>query len=235
MLLYHTDSWHYRLVLYIFTKEFFLDTKIDHEAMSKQALDYLENNSDFKNFDHELIYKKKTKTINFCPYCRAVVAAIASVPFVYLWRLYPHKPKPKKTHEEIMKSMRSRSQKIKIFVVTLNVITGIINIVNGMHNGINGVIILGILQLAFAAIYLTGYLWGDKVIKWIVLDRHEIRQKFRMYILKLVSVCYPKWMRRTKPKKIKKESKIMQKIKSSHDIYCPPIFFVENIDQEKLK
>jgi len=232
MLLCHTDSWHYRLVLYIFTKEFFLErVGIDYEAMESQYDPQTKQEKEFK-----MIYKKKTKTINFCPYCRAVVAAIASVPFVYLWRLYPHKPKPKKTHEEVMKGMRRRSQKIKIIVVTLNVITGIMNIVNGMYNGINyGVIILGIFQLVLAAIYLTGHLWGDKFIKWIVVDRHEIRQKLRISILKLISVCYPKWMRRTKPKKIKKESKIMQKIKSSHDVYCPPIFFVENVNKEKLK
>jgi len=232
MLLYHTDAWHYRLVLYIFTKEFFLETVgIDYEAMESQYDPQTKQEKEFK-----MIYKKKTKTINFCPYCRAIVAAIASVPFVYLWRLYPHKPKPKKSHAEVMKGMRRRSQKVKIIVVTLNVITGIINIVNGMNNGMNnGVIILGIFQLALAAIYLTGHLWGDKFIKWIILDRHDIRKKLIICILKLASACYPKWMIRIKPKKIKKPSKIMQKIKSSHDVYCPPIFFVENIDQGKLK
>jgi len=234
MLLYHTNSWHYRLVLYVFTKEFFLDTRIDHKAMSNQALDHLKNNSDFKNFDHELIYKKKTKTINFCPYCRAVVAAIASAPFVYLWRLYPHKPKPKKTHEEVMKNMRRRSKIVKIVFGTTNIITGIINIALGIGQGMDhyGVFIFGIFQLVLVAIWFTGHLWADKVIKWIVLDRHEIRQKFRMRFLKLVSAFTPKWMKRTKPRE---PSKIMQKIKSTHDVYCPPIFFVEDINQEKLK
>jgi len=232
MLLYHTNSWHYRLVLYIFTKKFFLETDgLDYEAMESQYDPQTKQEREFK-----FIYKEKTKTINFCPYCRAVVAAIASVPFVYLWRLYPHKPKPERTHKEIMIGMRRRSQKTKIIFVTLNVTTGIMNIVSGMSNGMgNGVLFLGIFQLALAAIYLTGHLWGDKVIKWIVVDHHEIRQKFRMCVLKLVSAWDPKWMRRTKPKKIKKESKIMQKIKSTHDVYCPPIFFVENIDQGKLK
>ena len=232
MLLYHTDSWHYRLVLYIFTKEFFLETVgIDYEAMESQYDPQAKQEKEFK-----MIYKKKTKTINFCPYCRAIVAAIASVPFVYLWRLYPHKPKPKKTHEEVMKGMRRRSQNVKIVFGTINIVTGIINIALGIGHEIEyRIFIFGIFQLVLVAVWFTGHLWADKFIKWIVVDRHDIRQKFRICFLKLVSACYPKWMIRTKPKKIKKESKIMKKIKSKHDVYCPPIFFVENIDQGKLK
>ena len=212
MLLYHTGSWHYRLVLYIFTNEFFLETDgLDFEAMESQYDPQTKQEGEFK-----FIYKKKTKTINFCPYCRAVVAAITCLPFVYLWRLYPHKPKPKKTHAETMKSMNRKSWIVRILGVSFLVGIGIKNIIFGMEDN---TYIIGIVELIASVVILSGYVWAPPMIRWIILHS-------------------PKWERKHKPVKIKKPrepSKIMQKIQSKHDVYCPPIFFVEDIDQEKLK
>jgi len=212
LLLYHTNSWHYRLVLYVFTKEFFLETLgLDYEAMESQYDSQTKQEREFK-----FIYKKKTKTINFCPYCRAVFAAIACLPFVYLWRLYPHKPKPKKSHEEIMKGVRRRGWTAIIIGAAINMAFGANHLINGWEDG---TYIIGIIQLTLAASLLTGRFWAPRVISWLILHS-------------------PKWERKHKPKKIKKPrepSKLEQKIKSSHDIYCPPIFFVEDVDQEELK
>lgn len=212
MLLYNTDSWHYRLVLYVFTKEFFLETAgIDLKAMESQY------NTQTKQKEHfEFIYIKKPKTINFCPYCRAAVAAIACLPFVYLWRLYPHKPKPKKTHEEIMKSIHRRGWIARGIGASINAGFGLNHFVNGHEDG---TYVIGIIQFALAVSLLTGHLWAPQMIRWIILHS-------------------PKWERKHKPKKIKKPrepSKLAQKIKSQHDIYCPPIFFIENVNQEKLR
>ena len=211
MLLYQTNSWHYRLVLYIFTKEFFLETTgLDYKAMDSQY------NLQTKRDDFKFIYKKKTKTINFCPYCRAVFAAVTLLPFVYLWRLYPHKPKPKKTHAEIMKSIHRRGWMARIIGAGINVAFGINHFVTGWDDG---TFVIAFIQFTLAAFLLTGHLWMPQMIRWIILHS-------------------PKWERKHKLEKIKKPrepSKLVQKIKSQHDIYCPPIFFVENVNQEKLR
>lgn len=183
---------------------------LDLEAMDSQY------NAQTKQEEFKFIYKKKPKTVNFCPYCRAVVAAIACLPFVYLWRLYPHKPKPKKSHEEIMKGISRRGWIARIIGAGINIGLGIKNILYGMEDGMY---ISGVIQIIIGVCLLTAHLWAPQMIRWIILHS-------------------PKWERKHKPVKIKKPrepSKLAQKIKSKHDIYCPPIFFVENMDQEKLR
>jgi len=184
---------------------------LDFEAMESQYDPQTKQEREFK-----LIYKKKTKTINFCPYCRAVFAAIACLPFVYLWRLYPHKPKPKKSHAEIMKGVNRRGWIARGIGGAINLGLGIKNIIYGIDDGMY---IAGIIQIIIGVALLSGHLWIPPMIRWIILHS-------------------PKWERKHKPKKIKKPrepSKLVQKIKSKHDIYCPPIFFIETIDQKELK
>jgi len=210
MLLYNVNSWHYRLVLYIFSNDFFMETMgLDFKAMDSQY------NSKTKEDEFQFIYKKKSKTVNFCPYCRAVLAAVLSLPFVYLWRLYPHKPKPKRTHAEIMKSIRMKGWIARIIGSSINILLGIKNIV--LLD--DGTAIIGIIQILIGISLLTGHLWAPQVIRWIILHS-------------------PKWERQSKPQdniiKSKKSSKLIQKIKSTHDVYCPPIFFIQKIDEKKL-
>lgn len=213
MLLYNVDSWHYRLVLYIFSNDFFMEsTGLDFKAMDSQY------NSKTKEDEFKFIYKKKPKTVNFCPYCRAVVAAIACLPFVYLWRLYPHKPKPKKTHAEIMKSIHRRGWIARIVASGINVSLGINHLVFGMEDG---TFIIGVIQIIIGVVLITAHLWAPQIISWIILHS-------------------PKWERKSKSvndntKKPKESSKLLQKIKSTHDVYCPPIFFIQKIDEKKLR
>jgi len=211
MLLYNTDSWHYVLVLYVFTKEFFMETDgLDFKAMDSQY------NPQTKTDDFKIIYKMKSRTVNFCPYCRAVLGASLMLPFVYLWRLYPHKPKPKKTHAEIMKNIHRRGWIARIGAASINAGFGINHLINGLDDG---TFVIAIIQFALAASLLTGHLWAPQIIRWLILHS-------------------PKWERKPKPDKptkSKEPSKIVQKIKSTHDIYCPPIFFVEPINLNKLK
>jgi len=211
MLLYNTNSWHYRLVLYIFSNDFFMETAgLDYKAMDSQCT------SQSKSDEFEFIYIKKQKVVNFCPYCRAVLAAITSLPFVYLWRLYPHKPKPKKTHVEIMKSIHRKSWIARIIGFSINVVMGVKNIVSLE----DGAIIIGVIQILIGTALLTGHLWAPQVIRWIILYS-------------------PKWVRESKSqdniKKSTKPSKLVQKIKSTHDVYCPPIFFIQKVDEKKLR
>ena len=111
MFVFDTSSWHYNLVLYVFGKTFFSNKTVDSNKIRKK-IEALEDKArkEHPNDDHaienalrgsylyddEEIYTFTPKTVNFCPYCRAVLAATLMLPFVYLWRLYPHKPKPKK-------------------------------------------------------------------------------------------------------------------------------------------
>lgn len=210
MLLYSTDSWHYKIILYVFGKEFFLETDgIDETATLAQH----DNNVSPEDF--RLIFKKKSKTVNFCPYCRAVVAGVTSLPFVYLWKLYPHKPKPKKTQTQILSSIRLKGWIARIIGASINAILGARNIIF-VTDDVS--YIAGIIQIGLAVLLLTGHLWGLQLIRWIILHS-------------------PKWERKSKPQKIKKRRsfKIIQKIQSTHEIYCPPIFFIDQVDSEKLK
>ena len=79
-----TSSWHYRLIVYVFSSEFFLET----DGIDIVAMDAVNMEKDF-----EIIYKKKPRTVNLCPYCRAIVGAVIMFPFVVLYRLFPHKKK----------------------------------------------------------------------------------------------------------------------------------------------
>ena len=104
----------------------------------------------------------------------------------------------------------------RIIGAGINVAFGINHFVTGWDDG---TLVIGIIQFTLAAFLLTGHLWVPQMIRWIILHS-------------------PKWERKHKPKKIKKPSepsKLAQKIKSQHDIYCPPIFFIENVNQEKLR
>lgn len=106
-LVYSTSSWHYRLIVYIFSSEFFLETDgFDYKAMDSTSME--------KHF--EIIYKKKPRTVNLCPYCRAVVGAIIMLPFIILWRIFPHKKKIR-THKEIMKRSQRHSWAVQCIAV----------------------------------------------------------------------------------------------------------------------
>lgn len=112
-IVYSTSSWHYRLIVYIFSAEFFLETDgFDYQAMESIDME--------KHFT--IIYKKKPRTVNLCPYCRAVVGAAIMLPFIILWRLFPHKKKIY-THKEIMK--RSQIHSRIVLSIAASIMAGI--------------------------------------------------------------------------------------------------------------
>lgn len=167
--------------------------------------------------DFELIWKKKPRTVNFCPYCRAVVAAAVTVPFVYLWRKYPHKPKPKKTREEITRGMERRSLIIRLIAGGINIALGLSKFITDPP----GLWFVGVILIASGVILITAHRWGSKLVRWIIEHSPKVR-----------------WKRKAKPKKEKKPktpSQLAKKIHEKHEIICPPIFFVDTPETESLR
>ena len=183
---------------------------LDFKAMESQY------NPQTKTDDLELVYKKKSRTVNFCPYCRAVLAASLMLPFVYLWRLYPHKPKPKETHLQIMKSLRIKGWLARIIGCAINVVLGIKNIV---YADDMGTIIIGLFQIGLGVALLSGHLWAPQIIRWIIL--HSPKREHKLKVKKVI--------------KENKSSEFTKKLHEKHEIICPPIFFIEEHKPESLR
>jgi len=209
-LIFNNKSWHYKLVVYCFTPEFFME----HDGLDFEAMDAQPSDSP----DYEIIFKTKPKTVNLCPYARAVVAGIVTVPFVYLWRKYPHKPKPKRTHAQIMKNMERRSLIIRALAGGVNISLGLKNIIfDGGYMGL----VTGIIQISIGLVLMTAQMWAPQLLRWIIKHWPKV-----------------KWNREKKipqKKEPKKPSNITKKICETHDIICPPIWFVDMGNSENLK
>jgi hypothetical protein len=187
---------------------------MEHDGLDFKAMDAQPSDSPY----YELIFKTKPKTVNLCPYARAVVAAIVTVPFVYLWRKYPHKPKPKRTHAQIMKNMERRSLIIRLLAGGVNVSLGLKNII---FDGGSGGIIAGIIQISIGVGLMTSHMWGPQSVRWMIKHWPKV-----------------KWNRQKNiPKKqeTKKSFHLAKKIYETHDIICPPIWFVDMGEQKNLR
>lgn len=194
-LIFDKNSWHYRLVVYIFTSEFFLEI----DGIDIQSMETVDMEKDFC-----IIYKKKPRTVNLCPYCRAIVGAVIMFPFIVLWRLFPHK-KTKQTHAEIMRKSQRNTKIVRCIVAGFMTAMGIWKILDNDY---------------FMAIFYFGLV---------------LFNLFSVQILKWVAQRLPKIKLKEKPiKKQKQTPKIVKAISEKHDIICPPIWFIEKGDVEKL-
>ena len=187
-----------------------MDTsELDFEAMESQYNPQTRIEPDFK-----FIYKKKPKTVNLCPYCRALVGAVITLPFLYLWRLFPHKEKKSWNREESMKRMNRNSL----------ILRGAISLINWSLAAkylLAGDYILAAIQISVAIFVIGGHWFIPPMLKWMIKHWPKIT-----------------WKRKTKPKKIKKphkESQLAKKIHEKHDLICPPIFFVDVQEPEALR
>lgn len=161
---------------------------------------------------------EKPRTVNFCPYCRAVVAAVVTLLFVWLWRRFPHKEKKQRSRAEITRDMERRSLIIRSLAGGINIALGIKNIV--FDDGLGGVI-GGLFQIIIGVVLITAHLWGANLVRWII--KHSPRFK---------------WKRKHKPKKIKepkKPSEFLKKVHEKHELICPPIFFVDIKNPDSLR
>jgi len=124
-------SWHFKLIMYIFGNNFFTKEEFDMDATIKKIdensvkrLEWDKTKSrkeEDKEIKDSLVYNQVSKTINFCPYCRAILFGSLMLPFVFVWRLFPHKKKEPLTHQQIMKRMNQRSWLIRICAGGINV------------------------------------------------------------------------------------------------------------------
>ncbi len=161
----------------------------------------------------ELPKKYTAKTVNFCPYCRALVGAVSFAPFLYLWRLFPHKPKGPMTIEQIRKSSRRRTW------ISLGVAAGI-NITFGLWKLLDNDW-TGIIQIIIGVTLISAPLWGPGLLKAI------------LYMSRLMPKR--KKVKEVKTKEPRKPSAFAKKLHDKHDLICPPIFFIDKQKEEKLK
>jgi hypothetical protein len=213
-LIFNKKSWHYRLILWTFGENFFMNTdKIDWPKVESMKGD------DLKEIAWQSLPRiAKPKTVNLCPYCRALIGAALTAPVLYIYRLFPHKKSNKPmTIEQIRKNSRRRTWISLGIAATINAGFGIKNVLSGDEAGL----ITGLIQIAFGLCFLTGNWWGQYLVKAIVKLSALIPQK--------------KQVKKSKESNPKKVHKTLAKIAEKHDIICPPIFFVDMHKPEELK
>jgi len=209
LIVFDINSWHYKIILYVWGEKFFLDTS---EIDTKKLMDL-----DSTKFQ-ELSWKdyprlEKPRTINFCPYCRAIVGSVISLPFVYLWRKFPHKPHKERTHEEIMKASARRNLIIRLIGGGVNVGFGIQHIIDGNYEMAAIVIGIGI-----------GVIFMFRIGK---LLKPLTKRIFDWQVRRM-----EKKLKNKKPKKERKPSLLLESIKAEHDKICPPVFFIDKTPQD---
>ena len=207
MIVFDKQSWHYRLIRYTFGESFFLDySEVDWEKTESQP-------GDTKNF--QIFHKSKPKTVNLCPYCRGVVAGVIALPFVFIYKLFPHKPKKQMTHQQIMKNMKFRSNIIRVAAGSINIGLGIRNLYLDEP-------VAAAVQFAVGIVIMTMHLW----LKPFALGIMSL-----MLFLKLIHKEKPK---KAKEQKVKNPSLLLTKLNAEHDKICPPIFFIDKKSEDQL-
>ncbi len=184
-LVFKKNAWHYRLVWFTFGEEFF--TEIDWDQTLKTSEAY-----------NDIQWVRKTKTVNLCPYCRAVVGSLISFPFIFVWRLFPHKERKKETHQEIMKRSKRNSTIVRLAAMAFMGGIGILKVFEGEYN----------LSVFYFVLVLFN-LFNIRIFQWFLKHLPKFKTK------KITNGDS------------KKPSKIIKKIESKHDLVCPPIFFID--------
>ena len=218
MIVFNTNSWHFNLVLYVFGNTFFFNKKVDSEKIRKkiQALDEkirkkYPNDDDAiekafrKNFrlfyDEDDSYTYTPKSVNFCPYCRAVLWSMLLFPFAVISKLIP---KRKKKPFDIKKSKRNTNI-IKIAVIVIFAIWGTINLLQGNY-------LMAVFQYGVGSFQLWGKYLFEWSIKWQIKRADKKIQK-------------PEELTKTK-----NPSLISAYLKTHHHKICPPVTFVDEND-----
>ena len=191
MFVFNTDSWHYKIVFFVFGNSFFTIKKLDIEASVSSG---------------DLIYKKDPKIINLCPYCRALVAAISLLPFVWVSKKISRKKSKDLSYEERMAQIERRSKIIRWSCASVNFALGAKNILFGEY-------IFAAINIAVGLVLL----YNKPIFSWII--KHWPKRKSK-----------PKKKSSIKPKK--NPSLIRVYLESNHDKICPPIAFVDKNDTE---
>ncbi len=226
-LVYSTSSWHYRLIVYVFGKNFFIEKDgLDFTAMDKMY------DSKIPTDYYKMIYKTKPKVVNFCPYCRGVLWSALSLPFVYVWRIFfPHDPTKERTHAETMKRMKIRG-------IILRSIGGSIQFPFALMNYIHGNHVIATIQVII----------GFAIIgTFIILPGHKRTQKILgapfkciWLLIKPIVTFIGKYFDKKEEKKttVFKASNpniVVTYLQSKHHALCPPIFFIDTTSNEDIR
>lgn len=220
MFVFDTSSWHYNLVLYVFGKTFFSNKTVDSNKIRKK-IEALEDKTrkEHPNDDHaienvlrgsylyddEEIYTFTPKTVNFCPYCRAVLWSVLLSPFAVISKLIP---KRKKKPFDIKKSRRN-IKILKIAVMGFISIFAILALIDGNYG-----------LAAFHFTVASFQIWGKYVFNWYV---------------KWYAKREDKKIQKQKPEeltKTKNSSLFSAYLKMHHHKICPPVTFVDKNDTE---
>ncbi len=209
-LVFNKKAWHYKLILYVWSERFFLDTsELDWKAMEGMKGDEIMDMG-WQNVPR----LSKPKTVNLCPYCRAVVASVATLPLVFLWRLFPHK-KTERTRAEIMKRSERSSKIIRYSVAGGFVAFGVWKIIDGDWEW-------SIFYFVLAAFNTK----SPEIFKWVTT-------KLNPFLDRLFNWQH-KRKKESKPKTMKVTPEFFKKLSEKHDAICPPIFFVDVKDAKEL-
>ena len=137
MIVFNNNSWHYKLVLFVFGDSFFTEKdEINFDATVKKK---------------KVVWITKPRVVNFCPYCRAVVMSVVFLPFAWLLKKLP---KRKQKPFDIKKSRRN-TKILKIIVISILGLWGIYSLIHGSYG-------MAIFQFGAASFQI----WGQYVFKW---------------------------------------------------------------------
>jgi len=237
MFVFNTNSWHYRLVLYVFGKSFFFDEILDHEKITKARTKIFDktrkefpNNDDaiekaYQDFNMQLFHNDdylsytRKKIVNFCPYCRAVVTSLILFPFTTLYKLIPKRKSKRQSLEESKKRLDRNSKIARGICGGVNIGLGLKSLL--LDHSIEIAIIqfalgIGLIFLYQSAtiigkIYVCIYL-GYKKIKKFLIDLNILKEKIK---------------KDKAPKESKTPNFVQAFISDNHEKYCPPVAFVD--------
>ncbi len=237
MIHFNDKSWHYRLVLYIFGKNFFIEKDgLDFDAMNKMY------DSKIPTEYYKMIYKTKPKVVNFCPYCRGVLWSALSLPFVYVWRIFfPHDPTKERTHAQTMRRMKIRGYLIRSIGGGIQFPFALGNYLNGNYEGAITNLALGILIIA-SFVFLPGNkriskFFKSPKIKWIGKILVTPFKYLWMLIDPIIDHIVKYFEEKDKNKVIKPKNPniVVTYLQSKHHALCPPVCFIAKSDREKLR
>lgn len=158
----------------------------------------------FKEKRSQMIYKSIPKTVNLCPYLRALVSAVILFPFAIIAKRIP---KRKEKPFDIKKSRRN-TKIIKIGLVVFFAVWGTINLLQGNYG-------IAIFHYAAGSFQWWGKYFFEYITKWA--EKREAKKDKK---------------EDDTPKVQKNPSLFLTYLKSNHNKVCPPIAFVDSNDTE---
>lgn len=220
MFVFNTNSWHFKLVKYVFGDSLFIERRFDVDAtvkkIDKEETEFFNKwrNADsdeekkqyeiFKQKRGQMVYKSIPKTVNLCPYLRALVSAVILFPFAIIKNLIP---KREKKPFDIKKSRRN-AKIIKVIFIAVFAVWGTINLLQGNYG-------MAAFQYGAGSFQLWGKYLFDYIAKWTA-KREEKKEKEH----------------KPEEKKQKNPSLFLTYFQANHNKICPAIAFVDKNDTD---